>query len=278
VSARLRAECHLRLAGLALWLILATTLVTGVTTGSDWPVTVGALVIATVAALLVPSARLGISIGLGSGLFTVAWLLLDGNMVITALGIGSCVCLSGLAAIAASCTQIPAAAGAADQRAQPAATAHRLPPGVADGALFERLIVHELTRARRYERPLTCLLVGIEDWSAICVKGGRHSAHDRLGVLAMRIRRLLRDVDAIGEYGEGRLAMVLPETPLDGALVVATRIERVALDEVGLRVRLGASIFPDDAVTVEGLFREAEAALDLAHLEQVTIAERVHLI
>jgi len=98
-----------------------------------------------------------------------------------------------------------------------------------------------------------------------------------LGTLATKVRRLLRDVDAIGLHGDDRLAILLPETPLDGGLVVASRIQHMAIDDVGLKVRLGASLFPEDAVTVEGLFREAEAALDLARLEQLAVGERVRL-
>jgi diguanylate cyclase (GGDEF)-like protein len=210
-------------------------------------------------------------------LLGAGWLLLDGNAAVTALGIGSSICLSALTALLVSLTHASSPAPSADRPGRPASAATRLPPGVADETLLERLTVHEMTRARRYERPLTLLLVGVEGWSTICAERGRRSAHELLGTLAIRIRRLLRDVDAIGLHGDGRLAILLPETPLDGALVVAGRIERMATDDVGLKVRLGASLFPEDAVTVEGLIREADAALDLARLEQVSVAERVRL-
>ena len=59
--------------------------------------------------------------------------------------------------------------------------------------------------------------------------------------------------------------------------MVAGRIEQTALQDVGLKVRIGAAVFPDDAVTVEALLREAEAGLDLARLEGVSTVERVRL-
>ena len=78
-------------------------------------------------------------------------------------------------------------------------------------------------------------------------------------------------------HGDGRLAVLLPETPLDGTLVVAGRIQQTALQDVGLKTRIGAAVFPDDAVTVEALLREAEAGLDLARIEGVSTVERVRL-
>ena len=71
--------------------------------------------------------------------------------------------------------------------------------------------------------------------------------------------------------------MLLPETPLDGAQVVAVRIQQAALEDVGLKTRIGAAVFPDDAVTVEALMQEAEAGLDLARLEGVSIVQRVRI-
>jgi diguanylate cyclase (GGDEF)-like protein len=153
----------------------------------------------------------------------------------------------------------------------------RLPAGVADERLLDRLAVHEMTRARRYEHPLTLLLVQVDVWPLLQAEHGQRGALDRLSRLAIRIRRLLRDVDAIGLHGDGQLAILLPETPLDGAMVVAGRIEETAREDVGVRVRVGAAVFPDDAVTVEGLLVEAEAALELARLEGAGVAQRVQL-
>jgi GGDEF domain-containing protein len=106
---------------------------------------------------------------------------------------------------------------------------------------------------------------------------GRRTSFDLLSALATRSRRVLRDVDAIGLHGDGRLAVLLPETPLDGAQVVAMRIQQAALEDVGLKTQIGAAVFPDDAVTVETLMLEAEAGLDLARLEGVSVAQRVRI-
>jgi GGDEF domain-containing protein len=120
-------------------------------------------------------------------------------------------------------------------------------------------------------------LIGVDGWTTLTAERGRRGAFDLLGALAVRIRRLLRDVDAIGVHGDGRLAVLLPETPLDGALVVAARIRQAAQPDVGVRTRVGVAVFPEDAGTVEALVREAEARLALARIEGTAIVERVRL-
>ena len=55
------------------------------------------------------------------------------------------------------------------------------------------------------------------------------------------------------------------------------RNQQAALEDVGLKTRIGAAVFPDDAVTVETLMLEAEAGLDLARLEGVSVAQRVRI-
>jgi diguanylate cyclase (GGDEF)-like protein len=277
VIARLDVECRARLAALSAWLVVAATIIAGFTHGTDWPVAIAALVTAGLAPLLLASVRVGGSVGILSGLLVAAWLLLGDGAPLTALGIGSSVCVTALAALLVSTSPEPLDTGSPHRERPAFPGPTHLPPGVADEVLIERLTFHEMTRARRYERSMTLLLIGVEGWPAICAARGRQNAYELLGTLAVRIRRLLRDVDAIGPHGDGMLAILLPETPLDGAHVVASRIERVTQDELGVQVRVGSSLFPEDASTVEGLFQEATAALDLAHLEQVTAAERVRL-
>jgi GGDEF domain-containing protein len=266
-----------RLAALAVWLAAAAGAVASLLDGVNAAVGLLALAAAAAASILLAEARLGLGIDFVLVLGVATWLLFAGASPTTILAVAACVLLSGVAPLAA---RSRAGSSAGRGNAPPEGTRaadSRLPPGVADEELFDRLTIHEMTRARRYERPLTLLLVGVEGWSTLVADRGRRAAVDLLSTLAVKSRRLLRDVDALGIHGEGRLAILLPETPLDGALAVAGRIERLALEDVGLKLRVGASVFPDDAVTVEGLLQEADAALDLARLEHLDVAERTRL-
>ncbi len=273
-------DARLRAGALIIWLVLTASLASAATADAGRLIAVSTLLVVALAGQALAGIWRLLSAGVvGCCVLLVAMTTAPADAV-----------LGGLAALATMLTGLvsswcrPDASAATlpadnlDRHAAPTPAGVRLPPGVADEALLDRLAIHEMTRARRYEHPLTFLLVGVEGWTTLSAERGRRGSFEVLSTLAMRIRRLLRDVDAIGVHGDGRLAVILPETPLDGALVVAGRIEQAAREDVGLKTRVGVSIFPDDAVTVESLIREAEAALDLARLEDVTVVERARLV
>ncbi|HZO30715.1 MAG TPA: diguanylate cyclase [Chloroflexota bacterium] len=260
------------------WLTLCAALVASTADGGGRLVTISAVLVAACAGLLRRDWREALAIGLAGAALT-AWMVSGDERETVAILAATGVVLTALLAAWSResplerATTVPTG----DRQAQPTPAGVRMPPGVADETLFDRLAVHEMTRARRYERPLVLLLIGVDGWSAMVAERGRRGALDNLATLATRVRRLLRDVDAIGMHGDGRLAVLLPETPLDGAMVVAGWIQQTVLQDVRLRAWIGAAVFPDDAVTVEALLREAEAGLDLARIEGVSTVERVCL-
>lgn len=263
---------------LATWLVLVGAAIGGATEGLARVGIVATVMAAALAGLLRTDWRESLAVSLGAAAIA-AWIAGAATGDLTAVLVPLGVVATGL--LAARLRPTPAAAPvelpAGDRPAAPSPAGVRLPPGVADEALLDRLAIHEMTRARRYERPLTLLLIGVEGWSTLAAERGRRTSFELLSALATRSRRVLRDVDAIGLHGDGRLAVLLPETPLEGAQVVAMRIQQAALEDVGLKTRIGAAVFPDDAVTVETLMLEAEAGLDLARLEGVSVAARVRI-
>ena len=272
---RLRAVAGLFAVG------FSATLITVCNDADGWIIGMVTLLGAAMLAVLLPHGRVGRIVGIAATVVAVPllWLISTDELGLL-LNLAS---VLGTYHVVRWHRETPRAAKGSDavpaktrqQTASPAEA--RLPAGVADERLLDRLAVHEMTRARRYEHPLTLLLVDIDGWPGLLADRGARGAYDQLSLLAVRIRRLLRDVDAIGLHGEHQLAILLPETPLDGALVVANRIEEAAREDVGLSVRVGAAVFPDDAVTVEGLLHEADAALDLARLEGLAVAQRIVL-
>ncbi|MCC7367290.1 MAG: diguanylate cyclase [Chloroflexi bacterium] len=270
----------MRLRATAAMIWFATAAAVFVTTGEVAAHYAGlaALLSAAAAGQFLPSNRLVVAASLGLGTLALVMLWAAGdNPEAGALGALS-VAASCLVARWSRATAPPRPMAAEQGRQLVAAPAgSRLPAGVADEQLLERLAVHEMTRARRYEHPLTLLLIEIDGWPAVYGGRERRAVEERLAALATRARRLLRDVDAIGLHGDSQLAVLLPETPLDGALVVAARIEETARQDLDLSVLLGAAVFPDDAVTVESLLHEAGEALELARLEGTGIARRVVL-
>jgi hypothetical protein len=71
--------------------------------------------------------------------------------------------------------------------------------------------------------------------------------------------------------------VLLPETDLAGAQIVAEKLSGLGEAEFGLVVRAGVAAFPEDDVTGPGLLAEAEQALSFARLAQITVASRALL-
>jgi GGDEF domain-containing protein len=109
-------------------------------------------------------------------------------------------------------------------------------------------IRREFARAVRYREPLSFLLLDAMPTAEI------------LG----RVRDGVRLCDSAVPAPPGRVAVILPETPLAGALLVATRLVGALgpSPEAGGSPSIGVSAYPSPTVTdAEGLLRGAEKAL-----------------
>ncbi len=90
-----------------------------------------------------------------------------------------------------------------------------------------------------------------------------------LSEMGQVLRRILRETDVVGRYGGDEFVVVLPETPLNGALVIAERIRKkvedyefVAQDlNIHLTISLGVANCPKHTLTAEGLIKKADAAM-----------------
>lgn len=125
----------------------------------------------------------------------------------------------------------------------------------------------ELTRAARYGRPLSVLVVRLGS-NDVSVSGPRSRS---LAEVGQEIERRLRDVDVVGRYSDSEFLVVLPETPKSAAREVAERMRLVVQESVrslpALRrdltepdVDIGVAGYPEDSRTVEGLIDAAEYA------------------
>lgn len=95
--------------------------------------------------------------------------------------------------------------------------------------------------ADRFRRPLACIVIGAEP------DPDTHDPETRSPVeLADRLRRSIRQSDILGRIGASEFAVVAPDTPPEGARVLADRIRRGhehATDAPGLRA--GVYAVPD---------------------------------
>ncbi|MCS6798637.1 MAG: diguanylate cyclase [Myxococcota bacterium] len=85
----------------------------------------------------------------------------------------------------------------------------------------------EIPRARRYERPLSLLMFDLDHFKRINDTYGHLAGDYVLKELAAVVRARLRPDDVFGRYGGEEFAVILPETPLSGAVRAAEELRRL---------------------------------------------------
>jgi diguanylate cyclase (GGDEF)-like protein/PAS domain S-box-containing protein len=134
---------------------------------------------------------------------------------------------------------------------------------------FFRRAEQELRRAERYGHSLTVVMLDIDYFKSINDTHGHQTGDAVLKALAALIQGTLRDTDIFGRLGGEEFAVVLPETDLEGAALVADRL-RIQLGDLTVRVRENAVRFtvsigvseakPKDRV-IEDVINRADEAL-----------------
>jgi diguanylate cyclase (GGDEF)-like protein len=136
--------------------------------------------------------------------------------------------------------------------------------------LFYKRLNYEILRARRYKRPLSIILIGIDDLERIGLKSSSETKTAVVEAVAKMLLGSIRDVDVPGRCREDCFGVILPETPVSGAEVAAERIrtkmEQLAVQQqwqatLIITVSVGAASYPDDGEVVEELFASCVEAL-----------------
>lgn len=112
--------------------------------------------------------------------------------------------------------------------------------------LDDRLL-QELKRAYRYERPLSIAMLDLDHFKAVNDRYGHQAGDAVLRICASQVRESIRgEVDWLARYGGEEFIVVLPETDLNGALIVAERLRKMisglVISEEGHEIRVTASI------------------------------------
>ena len=134
--------------------------------------------------------------------------------------------------------------------------------------LLEKL-EQELLRAKEKDAPLALVLLDIDHFKSVNDTYGHPAGDAVLREVAARVKRSVRDVDVCGRYGGEEFIVLLPQTPLEGALLVAERIREAVKakpfelrgEERRITVSLGVSVFPQHSDNGRALIESADEAL-----------------
>jgi len=143
--------------------------------------------------------------------------------------------------------------------------------GLATDRAFRAAVQNELRRSRRYGQKAALALFDLDGFAETMERVGGLVAERFLRETAMLLHNKVRDIDLAARPGADELALLLPETDRNGALLVAERFRRevevhfsrreTSGQPTTLTVSGGVACYPEDARTSETLLERAAQAL-----------------
>ncbi len=136
---------------------------------------------------------------------------------------------------------------------------------------FHQLLETEVSRAERYDRVVSLLMIDIDDFKTYNDSHGHPAGDLALRRLAQLLKQSSRNCDFVARYGGEEFAIIVPEVSADSARRMAERLLKL-IDEsefegeevmVGgrLRISLGIATFPMQASSKSELVEHADQAL-----------------
>jgi len=125
----------------------------------------------------------------------------------------------------------------------------------------------ELTRSRRYHRPLSIVMIEVESEDEKSTREMLKSIqHDLLSrFTSARVGQIIddriRQTDLVLRDYKGRFIVLCPETDFPSGALLAKRISLAVKERTSLRVLWGVAAFPEEALTFEDLMQKARDRL-----------------
>ncbi len=137
---------------------------------------------------------------------------------------------------------------------------------------FQFLLQQETERAIRFHRTLALLMLDIDHFKRLNDTYGHQAGDEVLIEVSRVLQQGCREIDTVARYGGEEFVLILPETDLAGAFLVAerlrSRVENCVIcyqDQVmRVTVSLGVACFPEQAASKEELIQVADKAMYLS--------------
>ena len=101
--------------------------------------------------------------------------------------------------------------------------------GLNNRRYFESDLHRRCAETTRYHTPLTCMMIDIDHFKSINDTFGHDVGDNVLRGIALAIQDQVRNVDIAARFGGEEFVVLMPQTPLEGALILANRLcERIA--------------------------------------------------
>lgn len=142
--------------------------------------------------------------------------------------------------------------------------------GIANRRFFVQQAHLEFTRAKRYHYPLSLFMLDIDHFKQVNDQHGHLSGDLVLKKLSHLMQFALREYDLIGRVGGEEYAVLLPQTSLEDAIMIAERLrqkvekntfEVLNNQSILLTISIGVISSTEMAHDFENLWRESDVRL-----------------
>jgi diguanylate cyclase (GGDEF)-like protein len=140
--------------------------------------------------------------------------------------------------------------------------------GLGDQRFLSLRLENEVARCRRFGHPLSLVLLDLDDFTGID-RGTSLATEESLREIAQVLLKGSRSIDVVARHDGGGFAVLLVETPLEGARAYAERmadtLSGASWSHGGqATASFGVSSLPHGAASSDDLLRGAEEALEAA--------------
>jgi diguanylate cyclase (GGDEF)-like protein len=149
--------------------------------------------------------------------------------------------------------------------------------GLLNRRYLEERLTEELNRSARYNYPMSCLMIDIDDFKKYNDRNGHQAGDVALKITAHSLKAALRSADVACRYGGEEFCVLLPQTSVSEAGVIAERMrQRVTETDYPfgksqpmgtVSISIGISSFAKNIDTAERVIAAADRALYHAKAE-----------